>query len=227
LPIAPQVPIRFSLYLVVIIVTIMAGRVIPSFTQNAIPTARIRHNRPLDLAAIWATALALGSALAPAPAAVAVPLCLAAAGLQAGRLWMWDPWCTRYRPILWILHVSYAWIPVALLLMGLAAVTSWVPPMLADHALSVGAVGGMIIGMITRTARGHSGLPLQVGGTEVAAYVLVHLAVALRVLLPLAWPGGYAVAVAAASALWSAAFALYVLVYAPILTRPRVDGKPG
>ena len=85
----------------------------------------------------------------------------------------------------------------------------------------------MIIGMITRTARGHSGLPLQVGGAEVTAYWLVHLAAAFRVLLPLAWPGGYGVAVVAASALWSAAFVLYVLVYAPILVRPRVDGKPG
>ncbi len=227
LPIGPQVPIRFALYLVVIIVTIMAGRVIPSFTQNAIPTARVRHNRPLDLAAIWATALALGAALTAVPAGVATPLCFAAAGLQAARLRRWDPWCTRYRPILWILHLSYAWIPAALLLMGLAAVTSSVPPMLADHALSVGAVGGMIIGMITRTARGHSGLPLQVGSAEVAAYVLVHLAAAFRVLLPLAWPGGYGVAVMAASALWSAAFILYVVVYAPILARPRVDGKPG
>lgn len=227
LPIGPQLPIRFGLYLVVIIVTIMAGRVIPSFTQNAIPTARIRRNRFVDLASIWATALALGVGLAAAPAAVTLPLCLAAAGLQAARLWMWDPWCTRYRPILWVLYLSYAWIPVALLLMGLAAATSSVPPMLADHALSVGAVGGMIIGMITRTARGHSGLPLQVGGAEVAAYVLVHLAAAFRVLLPLAWPGGYAAAVAAASALWSAAFVLYVLVYAPMLARPRVDGKPG
>jgi uncharacterized protein involved in response to NO len=227
LPIGPQAPIRFALYLVVIIVTIMAGRVIPSFTQNAIPTARTRHNRPLDLAAIWATVLALGAALATAPAGVTMPLCLAAAALQAARLWRWDPWCTRYRPILWILHLSYGWIPVALLLLGLAAVTSSVPPMLADHALSVGAVGGMIIGMITRTARGHSGLPLQVGSAEVAAYVLVHLAAAFRVLLPLAWPGGYAAAVAAASALWCAGFVLYVLVYAPILARPRVDGKPG
>ena len=78
LPIGPQVPIRFALYLVVIIVTIMAGRVVPSFTQNAIPTARIRRNHPLDLAAIWATAVALGAALASAPAAVTVLLCFAA-----------------------------------------------------------------------------------------------------------------------------------------------------
>lgn len=223
----PLVPARFALYLVVIIVTIMAGRVVPSFTQNAVLTARIRRNRNLDLAAIAATAIALGSVLFTAPGWIAAPLCLIASGLQAARLWMWDPWCTRSRPILWILHVSYAWIPVALLLMGLAAATDLVPATLADHALSVGAVGGMIIGMITRTARGHAGLALQVGGPEIAAYLLVHLAAALRVLLPLAWPGGYTWAVSVSSAAWSGAFVLYLLVYLPILSRPRVDGKPG
>lgn len=225
--ISPLMPVRFALCLVVIIVTIMAGRVIPSFTQNAIPTARIRHNRMLDLAAIWVTALGLGTELMDAPAAIVAPLCLAAAGLQAARLWMWDPWCTRYRPILWILHLSYAWIPAGLLLMGLAVLTVAVPGVLADHALSVGAVGGMIIGMITRTARGHSGRPLQVNRPEVAAYVLVHLAAVIRVLLPLAWPAGYALAVSASGALWSAAFLLYLIVYVPLLSQPRLDGKPG
>ena len=60
-----------------------------------------------------------------------------------------------------------------------------------------------------------------------AAYAFVHLAAAFRVLLPLAWPSGYGLAVSASSALWSAAFLLYVLVYVPILVRPRVDGRPG
>jgi len=227
IPISPLVPVRFALYLVVIIVTIMAGRVIPSFTQNAIPAARIRRSRMVDLAAIWATALALGSVLADGPAVIVAALCLAAAGLQAGRLWMWDPWCTRHRPILWILHLSYAWVPAGLLLMGLAVLTEAVPAMLADHALSVGAVGGMIIGMITRTARGHTARPLQASRPEVAAYALVHLAAGMRVLVPLAWPAGYGWAIAASSALWSAAFVLYLLVYVPILSRPRLDGKPG
>jgi uncharacterized protein involved in response to NO len=225
--ISPLAPVRFALYLVVLIVIIMAGRVIPSFTQNAIPTARIRRSRMLDLAAIWATALGLGSGIVGAPALVAAPLCLAAAGLQAGRLWMWDPWCTRHRPILWILHLSYAWIPVGLLLMGLALLTASVPAMLADHALSVGGVGGMIIGMITRTARGHSGRPLHASLPEVAAYGLVHAAAGIRVVLPLGWSEGYGLAVAAAGALWSAAFLLYLLVYVPILSTPRLDGKPG
>jgi uncharacterized protein involved in response to NO len=111
--------------------------------------------------------------------------------------------------------------------MGLAVVTAAVPAVLADHALSVGAVGGMIIGMITRTARGHSGRPLQASRLEVGAYTLVHVAAATRVLLPLAWPAGYGFAVSASGALWSAAFLLYLIVYVPVLSQPRIDGKPG
>jgi uncharacterized protein involved in response to NO len=226
LPVHPLVPARFALYLVVVVVIIMAGRVIPSFTQNAIPLARIRHSRGLDLASIWMTALAFAGELLSGPAVIVAPMCFVAAGLQAARLWLWDPWCTRYRPILWILHLSYAWITVGLLLMGWSALGA-VSAMLADHALSVGGVGGMIIGMITRTARGHSGLPLQVGRVEVVAYAFVHGAAAFRVLLPIAWPAGYVLAVSASSALWSAAYLLYLWVYAPILFRPRADGKTG
>jgi uncharacterized protein involved in response to NO len=219
-------PARFALYLVACIVMIMSGRVTPSFTQNAIPSARIRRNRTLDLVAIGAAALALAAALIGLPGWLTGPICLAAAALQAARLWMWDPLCTRHQPILWILHLSYAWIPVGLLLMGLAALTA-VPAVLADHALSVGAVGGTIIGMITRTARGHTARPLRVSAPEVVAYGLVHAAAALRVLVPLIWPEAYRYAVSGSGALWSAAFLLYLLVYVPILSEPRPDGKPG
>jgi uncharacterized protein involved in response to NO len=220
-------PVRFALYLVVIIVTIMGGRVTPSFTQNAIPAARIRRSRALDLSAIGSAAVALGAFLASLPVWVVAPLCLLAGGLHAARLWMWDPLCTRAAPILWILHLSYAWIPVGLILMGLSALTTAVPAVLADHALSMGAVGGMIIGMITRTARGHTGRPLHASLPETVAYLLLHLAAAVRALVPLAWPEAYGWAVSASSALWSAAFLLYLFVYVPILSRPRLDLKPG
>jgi len=225
--VSPLVPVRFALYLVVTIVTIMAGRVVPSFTQNAIPSARIRRSRALDLASIWATVLAMGTGVVQLPPAIVAPLCFAAATLQAARLSMWDPWRTRHMPILWILHLSYAWIPVGLALLGVSAVTAAVPLVLADHAFSVGAVGGMILGMITRTARGHTGLPLRAGRLEVIAYGLVHGAAVMRVALPLVWPAAYAAAMAASSLLWSAAFLLYLFVYTPILISPRVDGKAG
>jgi uncharacterized protein involved in response to NO len=85
----------------------------------------------------------------------------------------------------------------------------------------------MIIGMITRTARGHTGRPLHASLPETVAYLLVHVAAALRVLLPLALPEAYGWAVSASGALWSAAFLLYLFVYAPILSQPRLDMKPG
>jgi len=219
-------PLRSALYLVVVIVTVMGGRVIPSFTQNAIPGARIRRYPILDLAAIAATAAALIAAVVGSPSWASGPLCAFAALLQVSRLAMWDPWSTRGQPILWILHVSYAWIPIGLLLLGLSTLTAAVPMVLADHALSVGAVGGMILGMITRTARGHSGRSLRAGPTEIVAYILVPLAAVLRVLLPIAWPQAYRPALLASGVLWSAAFLLYLLVYVPMLTKRRVDEQP-
>jgi uncharacterized protein involved in response to NO len=225
--IAALTPVRSALYLVVVIVTIMGGRVIPAFTRNAIRAARTRPNRTLDLTAIALAVAAFAAQLLALPAWLTAALCLIAAALHAARLWTWDPWCTRSEPILWILHLSYGWIPIGLALMGLSVLTDAVPSTLADHALAVGAVGGMIIGMITRTARGHTGLPLHVGRAEVVAYVFVHLAAIARVALPLARPQATALAVFAAGALWSAAFLLYLAVYVPLLTAPRLDGKPG
>jgi uncharacterized protein involved in response to NO len=68
---------------------------------------------------------------------------------------------------------------------------------------------------------------VQVGSVEVLAYVLVQLAAIVRVLLPIVFPGAYAALIGLSAALWCAAFALYVWVYAPFLARPRLDGKPG
>jgi uncharacterized protein involved in response to NO len=221
------VPARGALFLVVIIVSIMSGRVTPSFTRNAVPTARIRYVRGLDPAAIAMLAAALVAQLADAPGWLLAPLAAAAAILHAARLALWDPLCTVRSPILWILHLSYAWIPLGLLLLALSALLDAVPVTLAIHAFGTGAVGGSIIGMITRTARGHSGRPLQVGGAETLAYALVQVAALLRVFGPLALPAFYGTVLVAAAAAWSLAFVLYLIVYIPILSLPRLDGRPG
>jgi uncharacterized protein involved in response to NO len=81
--------------------------------------------------------------------------------------------------------------------------------------------------MMTRTARGHTARPLVAGRAEIAAYVLVHAAAAVRVLAPLALPAAYGAAVLASALLWCAAFATFTVAYTPILSRPRLDGKPG
>jgi uncharacterized protein involved in response to NO len=219
--------IEAAVAMVVLMVTIMAGRVIPAFTANAISTARVRQYPMLDRAAITAVILAMIAYLAGAAPAIVAALAFAAAFTNAARLVFWDPLATLRSPILWILHVSYAWIPIGFTLLGIGILRGSEVPLHAIHAFGVGAIGGMVIGMITRTARGHTGRPLRAGTMEVIAYVFVHVAALLRVFVPIIWPSAYMWSVAGAAALWSMAFALYAIVYVPILTRPRIDGKPG
>ncbi len=98
---------------------------------------------------------------------------------------------------------------------------------MATHALTVGAIGGIIIGMTTRTARGHTARPLRADRFDVACYALVLLAALSRVALPLALPGLTLLAVQASALFWSAGFGLYAVRYWPVLTRARLDGGPG
>jgi uncharacterized protein involved in response to NO len=218
---------RFALYLVIVIVTIMGGRVIPSFTANAIPTARVRSYPLLDGLAIAGSAISLLAVSLGTLSGLTGVLCAVAAVLHLVRLWNWDPLATRRRPILWILHLSYAWIPLALVLMSLASFGIGANVILADHAFAAGGIGGMILGMMTRTARGHTGRPLLVGKAEITAYVLVNLAATARVLGPLAWPASYRTMILVSGAMWAMAFVVFVWMYARILTLPRLDGRPG
>lgn len=218
--------LQVGLDLILFVVTVMAGRVVPMFTNNAIPGANAtRHD--------WIEGVVLGStlcllafdALSLSPAAIAVIAAVAGAA-NAARLILWKPWRTARHPIVWILHLSYAWIAIHLLLRTLAALNI-APLTLATHALAVGVVGGITLGMMTRTSRGHTGRPLRASAAETASYLLVHLAAAVRVFLPVAAPELHATAVLVSGVLWAIAFGLFTFVFWPILTRPRLDGKPG
>lgn len=215
-----------ALALIVLIETVVAGRVIPAFTMNAITGLRLKSDpRREKLTALATVAALLWWVLAPAGVLGALLLLLAAA-LQVTRLAGWKPWATRRRPILWILHLSYAWLPIGLALLALHQV-GWVPISGGVHALAVGATGGLIIGMVTRTARGHTGRPLQVSPPEVAAYGLVMFAALLRVFAPLIAPQYLIASIVMAAIAWALAFALYLAVFAPWLVRVRLDGKDG
>ena len=95
------------------------------------------------------------------------------------------------------------------------------------HALAVGATGGLIIGMLTRTARGHTGRPLRASKLEVAAYLLVASAAVARVVMPLLAPQHLVPWLVAAATAWAAAFGIYLFIFAPWLLTPRLDAKDG
>jgi uncharacterized protein involved in response to NO len=226
-PLRPAwVGIRLALDGVLFVLAVMGGRVIPMFTNNGVPGAGARRSVAIDRAAL---ALVLALIVADAARLAGAPLAalLASAALaHATRLALWRPWRTRGTPLVWVLHAAYAWIPVHLALRAAAALEA-VPESVATHALAVGAIGGLIVGMTTRTARGHTGRPLRADRVDVACYALVLGAAAVRVLVPLLAPALTMHAVLASAALWSAGFGLYALRYAPVLGRPRLDGKPG
>ena len=225
---APMTALHAGLALIVMIECVMGGRVIPAFTLSATPGLKLRLRPKLELPTLVLTALALaGWVLAPAGPLPAAVLGLAAA-LQFYRLLTWQPLVTRSRPILWVLHAAYAWIPIGLALLSLAELgLLGVSP--GVHALAVGATGGLVIGMITRTARGHTGRQLRVSKAEVAAYGLVLAAALLRTLVPLIAPQGvpYAAPLVAAALAWCGAFTLYLWVFTPWLLSSRLDGKDG
>jgi uncharacterized protein involved in response to NO len=223
----PQRALYAALALVIVLETIIAGRVIPAFTMNATPGLKLRDARRRDIAAIAFTALGLACWAFDGPHRIPAALLLAvAAGLQLQRLLSWAPWRTWRRPILWVLHLSYAWIPLGLALLA-AERMGWLPASMGVHALAVGAIAGMIIGMLTRTARGHTGRPLRASPVEVGAYALLAVAAVVRVFVPFAWPSLYMSALLLAGGLWVAAFAIYLVRYTPWLVATRLDGQDG
>ena len=222
----PVRALHAGLALIVMIECVIAGRVIPAFTVNATPGLRLRLRRPLEAAALSITALALAAwVLAPAGPAGSLALA-AAAALQLLRQLQWRPWVTRDRPILWILYAAYAWIPIGLALLA-ASQLGATSPSPGVHALAIGATAGLIIGMITRTARGHTGRPLRASKAEVAAYLLVIGAAMVRVVVPLVAPQHLIASLVCAALAWSAAFLIYLFVFAPWLLTTRLDGKDG
>jgi uncharacterized protein involved in response to NO len=159
------------------------------------------------------------------PGPLVAALAAATAVSLAIRLIGWKPWATWRVPLLWILHLSYAWIVVGFLLLA-AAELGALPISAALHALTVGSMAGLIIGMITRTALGHTGRPLKAGSAETTMYVLVQVGAVARLCAALA-PAVREHALLAATLCWSAAFLLYLAVYGPYLYRTRIDGRDG
>lgn len=218
-------PAYAAMIIVVVIESAIGGRVIPMFTSNAARVKTVANPR-VDKAAIACTAAAGAAWVTGLPAILTAVLALAAAGAQAWRLANWKPFATFGNPLLWILHASYAWIPFGFLLLALSQF-GWVPESAGVHVLALGALAGLILGMITRTALGHTGRLLAAGAPETAMYALIQLGVLLRLVAALASDGARNVSLPGAAVCWSAAFLLYVIVYGPRLARARIDGREG
>ncbi|MEF8723961.1 MAG: NnrS family protein [Candidatus Accumulibacter delftensis] len=215
-----------GLDMVLFIIAVMGGRVIPMFTNNGIPGTLATRHPLIEKLALGSVLLLLVADVLPAPAALITIIALTAALAHAARLYLWQPWRTLRTPLVWVLHAAYAWIVVYLVLRASAAL-GLVAEALALHALTIGAIGGMTLGMMTRTARGHTGRPLVADRYEIAAFVLVLCAALIRVFGGMIFPDAYLGTLIGSGICWSLAFTLYAIRYWPVLSRARLDGKPG
>jgi len=218
--------LQTGLDIVLLIMVVMGGRVIPAFTVNGIAGAVCIRLPWLERLAPISIIALLITDVTDLPAAVIGPVAATAAIVHAIRFFLWRPWQTRQTPILWILHCAYGWVVVALAMRALA---SWefAPPSLAIHALTVGGIGGLTLGMMTRTSLGHTGRALRAGRVEIFCYIAIQIAAIARVFVPLVFPAMYLPALTGSGLLWCAAFGAFTVSYWPVLTRPRLDGKPG
>ena len=220
--------LHLAAYVVVVMVVVMGGRVIPSFTENRLQQGfKAKRGRIRDTGAILATLAALASTLFAPSGFLTTLLCGLASMLHFVRLIGWHERRLWSVPLLWILHLGYAWIVLGFALLALFGAGLTAAGSSALHAFTAGGIGVLTLGMMARVSLGHSGRMLESAPAMTLAFVAVNLAALIRVAMPLLFPAAYVQGIEWAGLAWMLAFSIFVAVYAPILLRPRVDGKPG
>jgi len=221
-----RLALYFMIHLVLLMITVIAGRIIPNFTANWLRAQgheRLPENHPMIDWTTMAATLATGVSVSFTPLGpVTGVLALVAAVSHAVRLARWRGLATTSEPLLFVLHVAYLWLPVGYALTALAAFGLVFPATAALHALTMGAIGNMILAVTSRVALAHTGRSLHAPRLIVISYAILNAAVVARILGPL--NSGLYVEMIDLSALgWIVTFAIFTGVYWPVLTRPRVD----
>ena len=209
-----------------ILIALSGGRLIPDLIPSLVPGAQPRRNRSVELIAFGSLGvLALAGVAGAGWVGGNLGLAMVAvigAFAHSIRLWLWDPASTLREPLLWVLVLSYAWLPVSLVLHALWLTGTDIPATAAFHGLKMGAMSGMLLGMMTRSARSYTGRAISGGQSETAIFVLVHLAAMVRVFGPLAIPEAESFAANVSVLLWSGAFLIFLGAYWRVLTQPDV-----
>jgi len=223
--------IRFSIGLLILMTVVIGGRVIPFFTSNWLK----RHGQPADTSGPgWIAPATILSCLITTIASIFLTNEFALGGLNyltgtliLFRLAYWKGFQTLSDPIMWVLHLGYALMGIGFLAEGLSFTTDIIPEILAQHVFTIGGLGVMVLGMMSRITLGHTGRPLDISFAITFAYFMIILSLLSRVIPPLLLPDFYQIGLAIAGVSWIAAWALYLIIYTPILLSPRPDGKEG
>ncbi len=213
-----------------LLIVIIGGRVVPSFTRNALMRRGGAQPLPrsmpmLDNASILAAALLVGCFVFSLPDPATGIAASAAALLNGIRLSFWRLPAVRNEPILWSLHLAYAWIIIGYSALACSRLIGWFSETAALHLLGIGAVGGMTLAIMTRAALGHTGRKLTVRRPISLAYGLIALAAIIRSFGPGLFPAHYFEAIFLAGGLWLSGFAIFTISYFAILAGPPLTKR--
>ncbi len=218
--------IFLGLDVIIIVIVFMGGRVIPFFTESSVARAQPKTRNWVEIGSHASAALFLVTDLFLPSSWPAAAVAISAGAIHFLRLWGWQVRRIRRIPLIWVLHLAYLWLVIGFVLSGLAALDLFQKTM-AVHAFTVGCLGMIIYGMITRVSLGHTGRRLHPRAAIVVGYYLLLFAAVVRVFVPAVLPRFYTAALLVSGSLWIAAFVLFLIVYSPMLLAPRSDGRPG
>jgi uncharacterized protein involved in response to NO len=213
--------------LVTLVMCIMGGRVFPMFTANGTRTARTTAIAWLENVVISSTLMAvlltvlISFNVIDLPSILIAAIFFVAAVANAVRAFRWKIWVTFKTPLVWSLHLSYWCIVIGLLMYGLSEITTVVTHSQAIHSLTVGGIGVMILSMISRVSLGHTGRNIVVGKVMTIALIALILAFISRVFVGY-WVSNYSHALSMAVGFWVIGYGCFVVLYFPILTKPRM-----
>ncbi len=210
---------------------VIAGRITPAFSANWLrqqgrnPSVVLRYGW-LDVLSIAAVVAILPLTWFDANKAVLAVAAIAAGLINAVRWVLWRGWHVIAEPLLWILYVAYGLIVVSLLLRGISLYFTIFSASLWQHLLAVGGMSTLILGVMTRVAVGHTGRKLQLRRYAIWIYIAILTAAVLRGVTALGWVP-YSEGIITSGIAWVLAFILFLILYWPVLSRPRADGRPG
>ena len=222
-------PLYVALFVILTMVSLIGGRIIPAFTVSALRyyghSVRSYDQTFLDIAALISLLLVMVALAFWGSDHYGLGVCAAVSSLiHAARLRGYHTAKTFVDPMLWILHAGYIWLIIGLGLVSLSAF-GVVVFSTALHALTVGTIGSMTIGMMCRVALGHTGRNIRADSTMTFMFGAMQFAAIIRVFGPLFFPDSSHHAIIGSATLWSGIFFLYVLKFMPILKSVRPDGQ--
>ncbi len=217
-----------GIYIVVSLILLMGRRVIPFFIEKGVDEqVALTNYRWLDLSSLvlmlllWVFGVFVDSKLS------LTIIALALFAIHLLRLWGWHTPGLWRKPLLWVLYLAYAWLVLGFLFTALGA-QGLISPLLGVHALTYGGIGLLTLGMMARVSLGHTGRNVfDPPAALIPIFCLLFIGAAVRVLLPLLWPDGYLNLMLASQLLWISAFLPFLIIYAPMLIKPRIDGRYG